>query len=367
MKIGKLGETLRKHLSHCIANTIHLPFLIIGPPGIGKTEIAQWAVKEAGHDIFEIELDKPPEWLEKLAESRGSPVGLAMSHPVCRQDVDYAGHPTIDPNTGEAEHKPYGELRQWLTATKPLVVFLDDLGQASKSVQAALMQVVRERTINGFRISPFVHFILATNGAADKAGVSGILRPLLTRCASVVVEADPEALVGWLKDNHSDTPEVAGFVDRRPEYVTGEKLAPEQIAGKIGAGYPTPRTITMCCDFIRIGYDHDTLRAIVSSTVGEGFSAEFCGWVRVWKQAVSYDMVIADPSGARLPGEVSAKYAQVTMLAYHSKRKALDKVVQYVDRIGGDFVSYFWNLVERTRKDLMETRSYIDYRNSQSF
>ena len=64
--------------------------------------------------------------------------------------------------------------------------FLDDLGQAPMSVQAAAMQLILARRINGFKISDKVIFMAATNRREDKAGVTGILEPVKSRFAWIV-------------------------------------------------------------------------------------------------------------------------------------------------------------------------------------
>ncbi len=73
-----------------------------------------------------------------------------------------------------------------MTATKLTACFIDDLGQATPAVQAAAMQLILARTLNGHRVSDHVVFIAATNRRTDRAGVSGILEPVKSRFATLV-------------------------------------------------------------------------------------------------------------------------------------------------------------------------------------
>ena len=53
---------------------------------------------------------------------------------------------------------PYGELHEILHAQEETIFFLDDLGQATPAVQAACMQLILARRINGHIVSDKVTF-----------------------------------------------------------------------------------------------------------------------------------------------------------------------------------------------------------------
>ena len=116
------------------------PFLLVGSPGVGKTEIVQ-----------------------QVAASLG--VRCIVTHPVVDDPVDYKGLPGIVPSESgpRAEFLPFGDLAQLMSASEPTLVLMDDLGQATPAVQAAIMQLVLARRINGHAISEHVTFAAATN------------------------------------------------------------------------------------------------------------------------------------------------------------------------------------------------------------
>lgn len=87
-----------------------LPFLLKGQPGCGKTDVITAAAEEADFD-------------------------LQISHPVVADATDYKGLPFM--KDGGAEFLPFGDLRALIDAKRPLLAFLDDLGQAPPLVQAA--------------------------------------------------------------------------------------------------------------------------------------------------------------------------------------------------------------------------------------
>lgn len=137
-------------LAALLAKTIpgKRPVLIKGAPGIGKTDVVTQACQAAGAD-------------------------LVISHPVVSDPIDYKGLPALA--DGRAEFLPFGELRTLIEANSLTVFFLDDLGQAPPTVQAAAMQLILARRINGHLVSEQVCFVAATNRKQDKAGVTGDL------------------------------------------------------------------------------------------------------------------------------------------------------------------------------------------------
>src|SRR5207247_11282605 len=93
---------------------------------------------------------------------------------------------------------------------------IDDVGQARLSVQAALMQMVQLREIDGNRVSDTVTFALASNRREDRAAVQGMVSALLDRCVCVLtLEVDADELGRWLIAN-GDPTILAAFVRFRP-------------------------------------------------------------------------------------------------------------------------------------------------------
>src|SRR5690349_18181009 len=107
--------------------------LLVGAPGVGKSDV----IGDIVTNIVNYE--------------------LMICHPVVSNPIDYKGLPVSGMVDGKltADFIPYGDLNKMITAEKELVVFFDDLGQAPVSVQAAVMQIILAREINGKKISKF--------------------------------------------------------------------------------------------------------------------------------------------------------------------------------------------------------------------
>src|SRR6266404_5112144 len=111
--------------------------LVKGKPGIGKSDFVSHAAQSVGAE-------------------------LVLMHPSISDPTDYKGMPALTANGTEAHFLPFGDLSRLCKTRKLTVAFLDDIGQAAPAVQAALMQLILARSVNGTTISPEVVFVGAT-------------------------------------------------------------------------------------------------------------------------------------------------------------------------------------------------------------
>ncbi len=207
-------------LSNCFKN--HMPVMLKGAPGVGKTDVIKQAAKKAGMKCI-------------------------ISHPVVSDPTDYKGLPTTV--NGLAEFLPYGDLRQLIEEDEPAVFFLDDLGQAPAVVQAACMQLLLGGQINGKAISKSVTFAAATNRREDRAGVTGILEPVKSRFYTILsLDVDKDDWVKWAME-HNMPSSLIGFIHFRPGL-----LIPGTPSQDI-VNSPCPRTFAHAGRLIDIGED----------------------------------------------------------------------------------------------------------------
>jgi hypothetical protein len=89
-----------------------LPVLITGAPGVGKSDIVGQAAELTGAELI-------------------------LSHPAVADPTDFKGLPWPNKEAGSADFLPFGEFSRALNAKTATVWFMDDLGQAPPSVQAA--------------------------------------------------------------------------------------------------------------------------------------------------------------------------------------------------------------------------------------
>lgn len=312
-------------LIHLLAKTIpaSLPVLIKGPPGCGKSDIVTQAATSAGAD-------------------------MVLMHPVVSDPTDFKGLPAVV--DGHAEFLPFGDLNTLVKAKRRTVAFLDDLGQAPAVVQAAAMQLILARRVNGHKISDHVTFIAATNRREDKAGVTGILEPVKSRFATIV-ELNPSVddWGAWALDNDVP-PELVAFVRFRPDLMTSPGAVTNDIINR-----PSPRTVTNLGKLFAAGLDGVE---VLSGAAGTGFAAEFVGFIRVWKSLPDMDGILLDPMAAKVPTEMAALYAVATGLASRTTQDNGGRVVKYLSRLPEEFSVLGMRDALRRCPDIQRCREY---------
>ncbi len=288
----------------CYAIEQNEPVLITGIPGIGKTDITHQASTEKDADLI-------------------------VSHPVVNDPTDYKGLPFAEKNGETAKFLPFGELNQLIHATKKTVFFLDDLGQAPPSVQAACMQLLLARRINGHKVSDNVVFIAATNRKEDRAGVSGILEPVKSRFSTIVeLEVSVDDWVQWAIRNNMPI-ELISFVRFKPEYILCEKFKPT----KEMKNSPTPRTLSAVGRNQNKGLSKSFEKEFFKGAAGESFAVEYSAYLEMFRELPHVDEIIMNPKTAKVSTEPGVLCAISGALAAKMTEQTIDPIVTYLDRL----------------------------------
>jgi DNA polymerase III delta prime subunit len=306
MKFSKLASTVVKLVE------AREPILLVGQPGVGKTDLMKLVAREL-------------KWQ------------LIVFHPVVDDPTDYKGLAGIVQKGGRpgAEFLPFGMLEALINADKPTLVFFDDLGQATPAVQAAIMQLVLARHINGHKVSDEVVFVAATNRRQDKAAVQGLISPLLDRFITVLqLDIDVDDWVKWSLENGLP-PVLAAFVRFKPQLLTA--FEPSKDMKKS----PTPRSIAGVGRLLNLGMENDI--EVLSGAVGEGFAAELTAFLRVWMNLPSKEEIYANPDKVKVPEakQADVRYAVCGMLAHNATKANFSATMKYIQRLPLEFQVLF--------------------------
>lgn len=276
--------------------------LIKGKPGIGKSDI----VTQAAHDVG---------------------ADLLISHPAISDPTDYKGMPAMLAN-GRAEFVPFGDLTRLIEAKKLTIDFLDDIGQAAPAVQAALMQLVLARRVNGHRISDKVVFCGATNDTSHMASVSGMIEPLKSRWDTIVeLEVSLDDWSGWALDNKI-APELIAFLRFRPNLLSDFKPTREL------RNSPSPRGWASVAAWLS---DDVKDIEVFSGAVGEGAATEFFGFLDMYQNLPSLDDILLDPDSTMVPDSPGALFAVAGGLARKATPANFSQVIKYTSRMPKEF------------------------------
>ncbi|HEY5137777.1 MAG TPA: ATP-binding protein, partial [Methylococcales bacterium] len=259
--------------------------LITGKPGIGKTDVV-------------------------IQATRNLKYKLIIKHPVVDDPTDYKGMPwVID---GKAVFLPFGDLYDLIYANEPLVVLFDDLGQASPAVQAAVMQLLLARSLNGHKISDFVTFVACTNRRQDNAAVSGILAPVKSRFKAIVeLEYNAEAWINWAITHNMPT-SLVSFIQFRPN-ILADAVDSKEIVNVAG-----PRTAESVGLLMNNGITNfsDAIKyEAIKGAAGQAFAIEFTAFLKYIENLPAISLIFSDPVNTKLPTDIGSQYALVGAIA----------------------------------------------------
>jgi len=313
------------------------PALLVGPPGVGKTSLIKMAADAADYDLI-------------------------ITHPVVSQPIDFRGMPSTikDGDEYRAEFLPIGALRDMLAATEPTVFFLDDLGQAAPSTQAACMQLLLERRLDEYVVPDCVTFMAATNGRKDKAGVGGLLEPVKSRFTTIfTLEVSVQEWCDWAIDAGYD--DMAAFIKFRPAL-----LFDFQPTADVEVNSPVPRTVEAAARIARMDLPTHIRNEMIRGAAGDGFAVEFCHFLDMVAKLPDPRKVLADPMKVQLDADnVSYTYALVTAVSRVVDKNTISNFVKLIDRdeIGVDFGTMAMRMIGRRNNKLVATRAFLDWVN----
>jgi hypothetical protein len=308
------------------------PLLLVGSPGIGKSDTVEYAAKQLKQDLI-------------------------VTHPVVDDPTDYKGMPAVvqgGEHGGEASAQflPFGDLWRMIEAKRPTLVFMDDIGQAPPAVQAAIMQLVLARRINGHRVSDKVTFVAATNRRQDKAAVTGLITPLLDRFTTVVtMDFDLDDWIAWGIEN--DMPALLlSFARFRTD------LMAKFEANKDMRKSATPRSVAALGRLMNAGIDDYEVWA---GAVGDGFATEFRAFYQTASEMPSRDEIYLNPTKVPVPEKPDVLYALMGSLAYGATEVTMEATTKYLERVKPEFgVLCIKDLMLRNPK-LKSTRAFTQW------
>ena len=284
------------------------PVLLVGSPGVGKTATVEQVAEELKYD-------------------------LVVSHPVVDDPTDYKGMPSVirhEKGDATAEFLPFGDLNKLINAKKDTIAFADDLGQAPPAVQAAYMQLVLARQINGHKISPKVRFLAATNRRQDKAAVTGLITPLLDRFTTVITfDFDLEDWIGWALNAGMPAALIA-FARYRPDLLN--KFEANRDMKKSS----TPRSVAGIGRMLKAGIDNFE---VFAGAAGEGFATEFLAFYRTYLDLPDLQTIYMNPDKAPVPAQKKrgVPYALMGAQAHNMAPANMEASVKYLERCPAEF------------------------------
>lgn len=336
---------LTKLLAHSIRHKMRV--LVKGAPGIGKSDIITQAAEKAEADLV---LMHPA--VSDPTDFKGMPALVKKDKPADDGATDKAGRSAS--SISLAEFLPFGDLRKLLKAKSLTACFIDDIGQAPHAVQAALMQLIQARQINGHEISEHVVFIGATNDSSHMAGVSSILEPVKSRWDTIVeLTTSIEDWKKWALSLKGNMPPVLiAFLEFRPALLSDFQATRDL------TNSPSPRTAAAVGKWINQGINDPE---VIGGAAGEAFAAELTGFMRIWKSMPDIDSIKSSPTTAQLPQDPATHFAVCAALTHFANDKCFPAFHTYIQRLEPEWQVRTMRDVIVKHADLAQTPTFIQW------
>ena len=197
----------------------------------------------------------------------------------------------------------------------PLVLCLDEISKANKSVKNGMMRVMLERNVNGTPLHPDT--IIYATGNLGSEGLGDMLEAHQINRITVVETAKPtaEQWVSWAINNDID-PTVISFVNENPQVLADFRdvgnpednqyiYNPRNVTD---GAVVTPRSLELVSVFMKVR-EHLTPNSLVSAaigTIGPRGGMDLLAYTKLVDDLPKLEDIKTSPTTARIPKSASA-------------------------------------------------------------
>lgn len=299
MRAIKPSDLIKELRANAMAN---IPSMIWGGPGIGKSDIAYQFSALMNAKMFELRAN-----LFDPVDVRG---GLKV---VEMQDGSYRTRYGVPEDYPDSSYQGV------------VVMFIDEIVNAPKATQNALLQLLLNKRIGTYELPANTIIIAAGNRAQDRAAVHEMPTPVKNRFAHYELEANIDDFCKWGLTNNLD-PSIIGFLRYRPSLL--HSVDSTQNA------FPTPRLWAMLSR--KLPFMTDEFYGC-ASLIGDGPAGEFIAFKSIYQDLPDIDELLANPSSAKVPTETSLLYAIAGALASRVDTNNFDAVMRYAKRMPAEY------------------------------
>jgi hypothetical protein len=232
---------------------------------------------------------------------------------------------------------------------KPVIVMLDEIGKAMKSVKNVLLTLMLEHRIGDAYLPEGSIVFGTTNLLSD--GVGDMLEAhARNRVAFVTVrKPDADEWIEWAVGNDID-PTIIAWVKQFPHalatYTDPSQSDNAYIFNPTRAGMGavvTPRSLEKASHIAKQrGELGDNLTiSLLTGTIGESAARDMQAFFTVVDRLPTWDAIINDPSGAKMPDDTVARCILVFSAVTRVDKDSLSKWMRYVQRMDKEWQALF--------------------------
>ena len=303
------------------------PVMVWGPPGCGKSEVAQQVAAEGGRTYYDVRA-------------------------LLLDPVDLRGIPWRDDDNRTRWAPP--DFLPPTASTALYLVNLEELPSGVPMVQAALFQLVRDRKCGEYELPEGASLMACGNRESDRGVTHRMPTPLASRFVHLEIKVDVPDWCAWAA-GHGIAPEVLFYIQMRPEML--HQFDPQSRE----AAFACPRTWEFVSNVVnqRGSLDPAAERALFRGAVGEAAAVEFSAFLKIWRELPHPKAVIDDPENALVPENASALIALCGSLYRLADDVNLGSIVSYALRLRREVGEFLVGSCIRRDQDLQHTDAFI--------
>lgn len=307
---------------------LDLPVLMLGQPGVGKSDIARAVARNLGGGFIDFR-------------------GTLMDA------VDLHGLPVADKEAGKAIWLPSALMPDVERDGETGVILVDEIDKCAPDMQAAMLGFILDRRIGDYELPAGWKIIAAGNRMDDRAGGRRLSSALCNRFVHITLEPSVDDWVTYAIDA-ALPPVLIAFMRLRPEL-----LNDFDPARQINA---TPRSWEMAAK-IMAGPDlpEDVEGRLIMGTVGEGAGAEFLGFLKTYRDLPNPDVCLMNPETAMVPETSAGRFAIASAVANRVNEASMENFKTYISRLPAEFGVMAMRDATRRDAELANTFAFIQY------
>lgn len=256
-------------------------------------------------------------------------------------DLGDIAMPVIDKARMVTNYAPNARFGLGVGDDRPVIIMLDELGKASRSVLNMLLPLILEKRA-GDRPAPHGSIIFATTNLDTDGVGDNIPAHAYNRMTEVIVpKPTVKEWITWGADNDIDPTVLAAvkqeaqFMDSYADMKAGDKnpYIFNPLTGNT-RNFVSPRSLEKASNIIKArGLLGDSVLPLLAGTIGEPAARQLEAIVNLSEQVPDYDGIVKNPSTTKVPESVGALFLLAFMMAGRLQQGDVGNVCVYTRRL----------------------------------
>ena len=304
------------------------PTIIWSAPGLGKSAIAAQVAQELGHNYIDVRA-----LLLDPVDLRGIPYRNEENRTV------WAPPNFLPPTNSDDKY----------------LINLEELPAAPPMVQAALYQLVQNRTCGEYVLPHGASIIACGNRENDRGLTHKMPTPLARRFIHINLKADSDTWLDWAIKSDIAA-EVVFFIKFRPDMLhMFNPTSNEQT-------FPCPGTWEFVSNIVKRANCSDfTKKALYQGAVGIPASIEFINFLENYHNLPNTEELLKNPEEAAVPENISILLALCASIYNSVTPETYAGMFKYADRLRPEVAEFLISSCTTRNPEIRYTDEWIDW------